>query len=177
MIKALLFLSTVALFFSCGKEPSPYEGSIGYTNINQCCKTEPVLEINGTDTFYIPNLFLPARDSQETAFNLYSNFTATINAAVLEGTDTLSSVRGLAIDSGYTSIWDGRKDPTGSKPVNGVYDYWVQVLLSNGDTLEYASSICVLKESGYCPGNVATCYIPSRVLKPKQVPTLNDICR
>lgn len=174
MKKGLIALLYVALFASCGKEPDPYEGSVAYANIAQCCKTAPVLAVTGTDTFYIPNLFLPARDSQNTQFNIYSNFAAALNAAVLEGTDTLNVLRNLAIDSGYTSLWTGDKD---GKAVNGVYTYWVQLLLSNGDTLEYTGSVCALKETGYCPGNVANCYLPSRVFKPRIANTLDDICR
>lgn len=175
--KASIILCTIVLLASCAKEPDPYEGSQAYANIAQCCKTEHVLEVEGTDTFYIPNLFLPARDSQETEFNLYSNFSAEINAAVLEGTDTLNVLRNEPIDSGYTSLWNGLKDATGTKAVNGVYTYWVQLLLANGDTLEYIGSVCLLKEVGYCPGNVGTCFLPSRVFKPNTPNTLDDICR
>ncbi len=175
IVKGILIVSAIIAIASCGKEEDPYKGSLAYANIDQCCKTPHVLEIEGTDTFYIPNLFLPARDSQNTEFNIYSNFTAEINAAVLEGADTLSSFRNLPIDSGYTSLWNGNKDSLGVKAVNGVYTYWLQLLLVNGDTLEYTGSVCVLKETGYCPGNVGTCYIPSRVFKPNTPNTLDDI--
>jgi hypothetical protein len=177
MQKGLFAILILLLVASCGKEDDPYAGSIAYANINQCCRTEAVFEISGTDTFYIPNLFLPARDSQETEFNIYSNFTAEINSAVLEGTDTLNVLRNLSIDSGYTSIWNGKKDSLATIPANGVYTYWVQLLLTNGDTLEYNGSICLLKEAGYCPGNANACYLPSRVFRPNTPNTLDDICR
>ncbi|CAN5269296.1 hypothetical protein BH09BAC1_BH09BAC1_27890 [soil metagenome] len=177
IIKGLTFLLALTTITSCSKEPDPYKGSIAYASITQCCKTEHVLEINGTDTFYIPNLFLPSRDSQNKEFNIYSNFAAKINASVLEGADTLSSIHNLVIDSGYTSLWNGRKDSLGTKAVNGVYTYWLQLLLANGDTMEYTGSVCVLKEIGYCPGNVGSCYIPSRVFKPNTPNGLDDICR
>lgn len=177
MRKGLLVLLNIVLLASCAKQEDPYAGSIAHTNINQCCRTKAVFEIIGTDTFYIPNLFLPARDSQEREFNIYSNFTATISSAVLEGTDTLNALRNLPIDSGYTSIWNGRKDPLGTQPVNGVYTYWVQLLLVNGDTMEYTGSVCLLKETGYCPGNASACYLPSRVFRPNTPNTLDDICR
>ncbi len=175
--KGFLALLTLSLMASCAKEEDPYAGSIAYSNINQCCRTEAVLEVSGTDTFYIPNLFLPARDSQETEFNIYSNFTAEINSAVLEGTDTLNALLNQPIDSGYTSLWNGKKDSLGTQVVNGVYTYWVQLLLTNGDTLEYNGAVCLLKEVGYCPGNISTCFLPSRVLKPRTANTLDDICR
>lgn len=177
LTKGILILLSIVVLASCAKEVDPYEGSVAYANIAQCCKTPHVLEIEGTDTFYIPNLFLPSRDSQNTEFNIYSNFTAEINAAVLEGADTLSVLRNTPIDSGYTSLWSGRKDSLGVKAVNGVYTYWLQLLLVNGDTMEYTGSVCVLKETSYCPGNVGTCYIPSRVFKPNTPNTLDDICR
>ncbi len=177
MQKGLLAILTLLLVASCGKEDDPYAGSIAYSNISRCCRTEAVLEVSGTDTFYIPNLFLPARDSQETEFNLYSNFTAEINSAVLEGTDTLNALLNFPIDSGYTSLWNGKKDSLGQQVVNGVYTYWVQLLLTNGDTLEYTGSVCLLREAGYCPVNASACYLPSRVLKPRTANTLDDICR
>lgn len=177
MQKGLLVLLTLALLTSCSKEEDPYAGSIAYSNISQCCRTDAVLEVSGTDTFYIPNLFLPARDSQETEFNIYSNFSAEINSAVLEGADTMNALYNQPIDSGYTSLWNGKKDPLGEQVVNGVYTYWVQLLLTNGDTVEYTGSVCLLKEVGYCPGNASACYLPSRVLKPRTPNTLDDICR
>jgi hypothetical protein len=177
MRKGLLLLLSITMLASCAKKDDPYAGSLAYANISQCCRTDAVFEISGTDTFYIPNLFLPARDSQETEFNIYSNFTAEINSAVLEGTDTLNAIHNLPIDSGYISIWNGKKDSLDSKAINGVYTYWVQLLLSNGDTLEYNGSVCLLKEAGYCPGNATACYLPSRVFRPNTPNTLDDICR
>ena len=68
-----MLLLSIAILASCAKKDDPYAGSLAFANISQCCRTEAVFEISGTDTFYIPNLFLPARDSQETLANVFGS--------------------------------------------------------------------------------------------------------